>query len=91
ISNSSALSFINLLKLRASYGEVGNDQVGNERFLWFTSWANAGDDGRYWFGTGNNPPAAAGWSQGAIGNPGVTWERGRKLNVAWKVLCGRMH
>ncbi len=82
ISNSDALSFINLLKLRASYGEVGNDQVGSERFLWFTSWANAGDDGRYWFGAGNNPPAAAGWSQGAIGNLGVTWERGRKLNVA---------
>ncbi|MFT3902513.1 MAG: TonB-dependent receptor [Niabella sp.] len=82
INDNSSLNFINLLKFRASYGEVGNDQVGSERFLWFTSWANAGDDGRYWFGTGNNPSAAAGWSQGAIGNPGVTWERGRKLNLA---------
>ncbi|SDC19128.1 SusC/RagA family TonB-linked outer membrane protein [Niabella drilacis] len=79
IDNNSALSFINLLKLRASYGEVGNDQVGSERFLWFTSWAGAG---QYWFGTGNNPTQANGWAQGAIGNPGVTWERGRKLNLA---------
>ncbi|WP_300599266.1 TonB-dependent receptor [Niabella sp.] len=79
IGNNDALSFINLLKLRASYGEVGNDQVGSERFLWFTSWAGAG---QYWFGTGNNPTQANGWAQGAIGNPGVTWERGRKLNLA---------
>ena len=79
INDNESLSFINLLKLRASYGEVGNDQVGSERFLWFTSWAGAG---QYWFGAGNNPAQANGWAQGAIGNPGVTWERGRKLNVA---------
>ncbi len=79
VDNNEALSFINLLKLRASYGEVGNDQVGGERFLWFTSWAGAS---QYWFGAGNNPAQHNGWAQGAIGNPGVTWERGRKLNVA---------
>lgn len=78
LKNNNSLNFINLLKLRASYGEVGNDQVGGERFLWFTSWAGAG---QYWFGTGNNPSQANGWAQGAIGNPGVTWERGRKLNL----------
>ena len=79
INSNSSLSFINLLKLRASYGEVGNDQVGSERFLWFTSWTGAN---QYWFGTGNNPAQANGWAQGAIGNPGVTWERGQQLNVA---------
>lgn len=79
INGNNSLEFINLLKLRASYGEVGNDQVGSERFLWFTSWAGAR---QYWFGTGNNPSQANGWAQGAIGNPGVTWERGRQLNLA---------
>ena len=79
IDNNKSLEFVNLLKLRASYGEVGNDQVGSERFLWFTSWAGAS---QYWFGTGNNPSQANGWAQGAIGNPGVTWERGRQLNLA---------
>lgn len=89
IKNNAGLSFINMLKLRASYGEVGNDRVGDdnnppslERFSWFTSWSDAGDDGRYWFGSGNNPAAVRGWSQGAFGNPGVTWERGRKVNIA---------
>lgn len=79
INGNSSLDFINLLKLRASFGEVGNDQVGSERFLWFTSWAGAG---QYWFGAGNNPSQHNGWAQGAIGNPKVTWERGRKLNLA---------
>ena len=79
VKNSEALSFIDLLKLRASFGEVGNDRSGSDRFLWFTSWAGAG---QYWFGTGNNPSQANGWAQGPIGNAGVTWERGRQLNVA---------
>ena len=79
IKNNDGMSFMNMLKLRASYGEVGNDAGGSERFLWFTSWAGAN---QYWFGTGNNPAQANGWAQGSIGNLGVTWERGRQLNLA---------
>ncbi len=79
VKNIKALSFMNLLKLRASYGEVGNDAGGGERFLWFSSWAGAS---QYWFGAGNNPSQANGWAQGAIGNEGVTWERGRQVNIA---------
>lgn len=79
VKNIKALDFINLLKLRLSYGEVGNDAGGSERFLWFSSWAGAS---QYWFGAGNNPTQANGWAQGAIGNEGVTWERGRQLNIA---------
>ncbi|OZI05321.1 SusC/RagA family TonB-linked outer membrane protein [Siphonobacter sp. BAB-5385] len=70
-------------KIRASYGEVGNDRSSGDRypsaaqrFLWFTSWGG-GDP--YYFGT--NAAQANGWFQQAIGNPGVTWERGRQLNV----------
>ncbi len=79
VKKSKAASFMNMLKLRASYGEVGNDRGGSERFLWFSSWAGADP---YWFGTGNNPSQANGWAQGSIGNAGVTWERGRQLNLA---------
>lgn len=79
VKDHTALSFINTLKLRGSYGEVGNDAGGSERFLWFSSWAGAS---QYWFGAGNNPSQANGWAQGAIGNLGVTWERGRQGNVA---------
>ncbi|UYQ92125.1 TonB-dependent receptor [Chitinophaga horti] len=79
---------ISYLKLRGSYGEVGNDQGGGDRFLWFTSWAGAT---QYWFGP--SASQANGWAQGAIGNPDVTWERGRKANVGietklWGELFG---
>ncbi|WP_143307190.1 TonB-dependent receptor [Chitinophaga vietnamensis] len=79
---------INFLKIRGSYGEVGNDQAGSDRFLWFTSW---GGGPQYWFGT--NVSQANGWQQGAIGNPGVTWERGRQANIGlearlWNNLLG---
>lgn len=67
---------ISFLKLRGSYGEVGNDRSGSDRFLWFTSYAGADP---YFFGT--SVTQANGWAQGAIGNPGVTWERGRQVNV----------
>ncbi|TWI82506.1 TonB-dependent receptor [Chitinophaga japonensis] len=74
---------VNFLKIRGSYGEVGNDRSSgsqfppaSERFLWFTSWSGAP---QYYFGT--NPAQANGWAQGAIGNPNVTWERGRQVDV----------
>lgn len=79
VKNNKNLGFMNMLKIRGSYGEVGNDRSGADRFLWFTSWAGAN---QYWFGAGNNPSQANGWAQGSIGNPGVTWERGRQLNLA---------
>ncbi|HEV2831002.1 MAG TPA: TonB-dependent receptor, partial [Hanamia sp.] len=79
MKNNKNLGFMNMLKLRGSYGEVGNDRSGADRFLWFTSWTGAN---QYWFGAGNNPSQANGWAQGSIGNPGVTWERGRQLNLA---------
>lgn len=76
------LAFLDFLKLRGSYGEVGNDRSGSQRFLWFTSWAAS--DG-YAFGNG--------WQQGAVGNDNVTWERGRQANLAleanlWKGKLG---
>ena len=79
---------ISFLKVRASYGEVGNDRSSGERFLWFTSWQGAP---QYWFGT--NITQANGWGQGAIGNPGVTWERGKQVDLGlefrlWKNKLG---
>ncbi|MGN7722011.1 TonB-dependent receptor [Chitinophaga sp. 22620] len=68
--------YIRFLKLRASYGEVGNDRSGGDRFLWFTSWGGADP---YYFGSNANQ--ANGWGQGAIGNPGVTWERGKQIDL----------
>ncbi|WP_276485632.1 SusC/RagA family TonB-linked outer membrane protein [Paraflavitalea pollutisoli] len=70
------------LKLRASYGEVGNDQIGNRRYLYLPSTFNTGQAGYYW-GSSNGSavnPYYAGASEGNIGNPDVTWERAIKQN-----------
>lgn len=42
------LPWLDMLKLRASYGEVGNDQVGGSRFMYLTTWKT--DLYGYWFG-----------------------------------------
>ena len=73
--------WLSYLKLRASYGIVGNDNTGdNARFLYLPdSWTITGDGKGYSFGTGNssNVPVAA---ESKIGNPNVTWETAAKQN-----------
>ena len=70
------LSFISFLKLRASYGVVGNDKIGSNRFLYMDGvWSVDGSG--YNFGTdlsGNEHHA----SEGQLGNPNVTWEKAHK-------------
>jgi len=73
-------SFFDFFKIRASYGLVGNDRIGGNRFLYLP---NSFDptNGNYNFGidTPFNQPAA---SEGQIGNPDVTWETSEKQNYA---------
>ena len=73
--------WLSYLKLRASYGIVGNDNSGdNARFLYLPdSWTITGDGKGYNFGTGNssNVPLAA---ESKVGNPNVTWETASKQN-----------
>ncbi|MEG2061884.1 MAG: SusC/RagA family TonB-linked outer membrane protein, partial [Alistipes sp.] len=69
---------INKLKLRASYGIVGNDNIGgNRRFIYNGTFV---DDGSYMFGNGtyNN---YNGLRQGDFANPNVGWEKSAKLDV----------
>jgi len=68
--------FLSNLKLRVSYGEVGNDRVGYRRFL-YKSPVYFGDN--YVFG-GSAPSAAQTLYSGELANPNVTWERAKKTN-----------
>ncbi|MDE6449264.1 MAG: TonB-dependent receptor, partial [Muribaculaceae bacterium] len=67
------------LKLRASYGQVGNDiyQVGGvqQRFLYEQKWSQIGND--YYFGVNGQ----TGIYEQQYPNYGVTWERAHKYNV----------
>lgn len=75
---------IDLLKLRASYGVVGNDNIGSgDRFAYFTQFGNGNG---YGFGpTGQ-------WVQGIretlLGSDNLTWEKSYKLNVGLETMIG---
>ena len=69
-------------KIRASYGEVGNDRLGPYRYLYRPSVYAL--SGRYYFGeqlSVGNPGSAFTYVEQEIGNPNVTWERARKSNA----------
>lgn len=67
------------LKLRGSYGLVGNDKL-DSRFLFLTSYSANSSVG---FGSPNSitnyPTIYIG--DNALGNPGITWETGTKRNI----------
>lgn len=79
---------VDMLKLRASYGEIGDDNIG-ARFLYMTQWAyggrtsldvtpsggfNAGDTS-----TGGSPYIF--YREATVGNPNVKWETVKKTNI----------
>jgi len=63
------------LKLRASYGQVGNDNANNQRFLYEQKWSQIGND--YYFGNSG----VTGIFEQQYPNYLVTWERAHKYNV----------
>lgn len=74
------VSFVDFLKIRASYGEVGNDQIGGRRFLYKQPfYYGAG----HVFG-GNSPVPVQSIFDGGLPNTDVTWERARKANVGFE-------
>lgn len=79
--------WVTWLKVRGSYGEVGNDQIGGRRFLYLPStWGYGGNYGYGGYRFGNSSggalnPLYTGATESAIGNPDVTWERARKSNI----------
>lgn len=76
--------WISFAKLRGSYGEVGNDQIGAMRYLYLpNSWQLANGGNGYYFGSSNGTttnPLIPGALETSLGNPLVTWERAQKSN-----------
>jgi TonB-linked SusC/RagA family outer membrane protein len=73
---------LSYLKIRGSYGEVGNDKIGGQRFLYLPQpWGTS--DGYYFGNTDGSvsDPRYSGAYESIIGNPNVTWERSRKSNI----------
>jgi len=84
------IAFLDYFKLRYSFGVVGNDRQGNNRFLYLPDgWALATDG--YSFGT-IIPTDKIVASELKLGNPVVTWEKARKQNLGidLKVIKGKL-
>jgi hypothetical protein len=72
------------LKLRASYGVVGNDaSPGGVRFLYNSSEYTSG--GGAYFGDVTTPKIVTGYQEGKMGNMTVTWETAAKKNFGVEV------
>ncbi|WP_238395247.1 TonB-dependent receptor [Mucilaginibacter sp. 14171R-50] len=75
------VSFVDRLKIRASYGLVGNDAIGSQRFF-YQSDVLLNDGGNYaQFGI-NNQYERKGVVIRNYENPNVTWETSRQTNIA---------
>jgi len=72
--------FINNLKLRASYGEIGDDNV-EARFLYQTQWAYGGQARLGITGVQAEQSPYVGYVETAVGNPDISWEKVKKANV----------
>ena len=73
-------SFVDKLKIRVSYGLVGNDNISSTRFL-YRSLINPSTDINTVFGE-NFDTSLKGYSLTRYPNPTVTWEVAKKSNFA---------
>lgn len=81
---------ITYLKLRGSFGEVGNDRIGGARFLYNPSAYTYGGVSNYAFGIwGLDKLNYTGAGEGTLGNPSLTWERAKKLDVGADINIGK--
>lgn len=71
------LDFVNHLKFRVSYGLVGNDQIGGDRFLFLSS-INKNVNGYFY---GLSQQHVQGWTEDKIGVSNVTWETATKFDL----------
>lgn len=69
-------SLVNFLKIRGSYGIVGNDKIGGPNFMYLQSYPYYS---QYYFGTANSGSNAI--VQGFPANTNVTWEKEKSANI----------
>lgn len=69
------------LKLRGSWGLVGNDNIGGRRFAYLATIGSAG--GYNWGYQGQTH--RSGWQEEQFGVPNLTWETAEKLNAGVEI------
>jgi TonB-linked SusC/RagA family outer membrane protein len=74
------LNFLEDLKLRTSYGKIGNDRVSPFQFIQSYNLGNLG------YNFGQTPTQSLGLTTGVNPNPNITWEVLKTSNVALDAL-----
>lgn len=74
------LPFVDLFKLRASYGQTGFDDVSG-RFLYLTEWAYGGQARLGMNGEAAELSPYNWYRENTVGNPNVQWEQAEKMNI----------
>lgn len=72
-------SILSYLKIRASYGQGGNDKYGGRRFFYYPQVYNLNGSA---FQFGESPQSFPGATQGVQSNANATWETSTKQNYA---------
>jgi len=72
-------SVLNMLKLRASVGDIGDDNVAG-RWLYLTQWAMGGNAKMGVVGVNPETSSYMWFKENVLGNPNVRWEKVRKTN-----------
>lgn len=88
--------FINFLKLRGSYGDSGNDKIGDYRYLYQYQFNATG--GSRWFeyvpetySFGLTPVRQTGLAEGTLGNDKVSWEIAHKADLGMELKAFNNH
>jgi TonB-linked SusC/RagA family outer membrane protein len=76
--------FVDFLKIRVSYGLVGNENIGGQRFAFAQRYPFIAS---YYLGSGNNTVNSLG--EGRRVNNGVTWEKEKKANIGVDLNMGK--
>lgn len=81
--NDNLKKVISKLKLKATYGLVGNDAVGSssDRFFYLSNVKLNDSNMKYTWGIPGNTTTINGVSISRYANPGVTWEISKKTNL----------
>lgn len=82
------ISWLNELKLRASYGTSGNDKFYNDKFPRFSRYAAQG-----LYALGNNYQGLPGMTYGQLANAVLKWEQNQQLDlgIEFSLFKGRLN
>ena len=86
--------YVVFLKIRGSYGEVGNDKIGGDRFLYRPSTYGEAENlpiNSYNFGDASAPNTSLMIIETKLGNPDLTWEKAKKWNIGLEMNMFKDH